>query len=1026
MTGVESQGVEFILRFRDEATSQISTAEGAYNSLVSAMNKVLQTEKAFAEAATDAITRTAAAMKRAGGSSLITPLTIDPSRMQLISQFEQISMQWFRDIGNMYGRYLAQVRGAITTTGTMRDILVGLAEAAKEGSGGIDSFFKAARKFTSMKFDKEGSFGQLLSNLQDIVKVFLEFFETSGKAAAGADKIADSTEGVGKAARKAKPALVELLEALRRAFTGREATAANQGAAQLAGTVEDLSRNAQQANFHMLDVRDGIRKAGAEAKDKGGMFDALKGKLGDLKKSFGDIATIGQIAFGALVGGKAAQVYMSLEDYAWRMKQQTGEMTVGTRELTLQIGRMALEAKTSQGIMGAIWSETARLSGGIYKVSDSLKKHLAQTAEMFKESPELIAQVAMKLKEVGQLSDAETIQMMSRIEQFSKGSKLAFGEWAQMTADMTDQFRIMAQSYGMSEKQVMQNVMPSVAAINRAMQDVYGSSEGAMKAIRATISFVGDEFQEVNTLLAGTGATVDSLRQSLMAGDATGFMRQLREAVQSWETMGPAGASLMQNFSQHIGMSVEEMKALGKTTDEQMAVILRSIGSADSAVQEHNKRWEEFNKTFSQRLAKFQSVLEFYAMTLFPIIDKWILTPLEKVSDVIRWIAEKDLQLFGVKMNDVVATALGIGAAYLAWVQFGRIIGGLGKLFGLAGTAAKEAALIVTVNGQRALVTTEAHAAAETVLASRLAATAAAARLTTGSILGLSAANEAAAASAATAGLASTGAAARMGALGTAAGAAAGRGMLAAAGSFLARLNPYLLAALTGWTVGDLIAGWFPKFNEALTQIALRISPDWVIKLFKWEGFENQFSEYCKALDEIQKQYGDKAAEHFRLLMKENQGFDKMSIDQFREFMRKKREEAAGAVGAQTPEVPHASNAVPAASNAEPVASSVSQYSASEPVMVDPVTGKTTAPQDDEALKDIKANYGFDTSASRPTQTTRDDVRDEKAGPKGEEMAELLRENNAHLRWIREYAASILAKQDRVMNPRNTLFTQGV
>lgn len=989
MTGVEASGVEFILRFRDEASTQIGTAEQAYNSLVAAMQKVLQAEKSFSEGAIESMNRSAAAAKRAGGSALITPLTVDPSRMQLISQFEQISMTWFRDIGALYGKYLTQVRAAVTTTGLMRDVVVGLSEAAKEGSGGVDSLFRMARKFTSMKFDKDGSLGQFLAHLQDIVKVFADFYESSGEAAKGADQVASSIDGVSKAATASKPKLHSFLEALQKAFTPREATTAAQGVGQVERGVDKLGDSAQKASFHMLDVRDGIRKVGQEAGNKGGFLDGLKDKFKSLKGAIGDIATVGQLAFAALVGGKAAQAWSSLEDVAFRIKTQTGDISINTKQLVKDMADLALKNNVTQQGFAAVSEIVAKLGGNVNAVSTSTKVMIAQLSELTGAGPELVGSFAMKLREVGKLTDDELKHEMAVMWQLQKGAKIGAAEWMQIFDDMSDQTRQMAKSYEMTEKQIIQGLYPAIAQGLRATQDVYGDPEVMKMAIKSTLSWAGEEFQQINQLLASTGVSIQELQKDLISGNMEGFIGKLKQAVDFWDRSGAAGQTMMENFARNMNVSVEGLRSMSKITPDVLKNAGKNIDPA-SAMTQFQRDWQEFLTTFSKRWSVFQEQMQYWAQRLFPIIDKYILTPLESVSNLLKQIGTEG----GDTLKDTVALVIGLTSAWMSMRIVVSIFSNISRALGITTGAVKANTAAVEMNATKVIMQKNALTGATTATW--------------------------------TFSTASDVATAKVGLMSRALGVAA----TAAKGFFYAWM---------AWEVGDFVGKVLLQIVPGLKQLDEFLT-NWVAEhvpafldffSFRWmkdgaSSYAEQYKEYIKKLKEIQISQGEDAATKFRGLMANDQGFAEMSIDKFKDFMETQRQSLGGPKAAPSAADPKSMNSDPAA----PAAKSPEVNTAPKPapntssderILVDPVTGKTSykEPYDEEIANAL--------GQSRPTQTVRDDIRDEKGGDSnnGVQIAELLRENNAHLKWIREYAADAASRMKNV-TPRNTSFVQGL
>ena len=106
MNGVEAEGIDFILRFRDAASDQIGIAESAYKRLVSAMQEVISTERAFGNVISETLNIVSKQMQQ-NPYPIVTPLTMSPDQLGMMGQLEQASVAWFRRISNQFLGYIS-------------------------------------------------------------------------------------------------------------------------------------------------------------------------------------------------------------------------------------------------------------------------------------------------------------------------------------------------------------------------------------------------------------------------------------------------------------------------------------------------------------------------------------------------------------------------------------------------------------------------------------------------------------------------------------------------------------------------------------------------------------------------------------------------------------------------------------------------------------------------------------------------------------------------------------------------------
>jgi hypothetical protein len=127
---VEAEGIDFILRFRDLSSQQINTAEKAYSKLVSSMQKLITTQRAFSDSILETLNVASTALKN-NPFPLATPMTISPEQVAAMAQFEGRAVAWFRNMSNQMLGYINRVRRATLSTNELRNSILKTVDALK-------------------------------------------------------------------------------------------------------------------------------------------------------------------------------------------------------------------------------------------------------------------------------------------------------------------------------------------------------------------------------------------------------------------------------------------------------------------------------------------------------------------------------------------------------------------------------------------------------------------------------------------------------------------------------------------------------------------------------------------------------------------------------------------------------------------------------------------------------------------------------------------------------------------------------
>lgn len=128
---VEAEGIDFILRFRDEASGKLNMAEKGYTKLVSAMQNLITTQRAFSDSILETLNTASTALKN-NPFPIATPITISPDQVSMMAQFEAQAVAWFRNMSNQMLTYINRVRRAMVVTQGLRDTIQGILKDLKD------------------------------------------------------------------------------------------------------------------------------------------------------------------------------------------------------------------------------------------------------------------------------------------------------------------------------------------------------------------------------------------------------------------------------------------------------------------------------------------------------------------------------------------------------------------------------------------------------------------------------------------------------------------------------------------------------------------------------------------------------------------------------------------------------------------------------------------------------------------------------------------------------------------------------
>lgn len=669
MNGVEADGIDFILRFRDAASDQIGIAESAYKRLVSAMQEVISTERAFGNVISETLNIVSKQMQQ-NPYPIVTPLTMSPDQLGMMGQFEQASVSWFQRISNQFLGYINRVRMAQGNTESLRLSLHGLMESFRQSVGvmrGATAYFKA---FSGIDFGSvtglSGKMRKFLKDVQVLVRAFLEW-------------------------EKVSPEWRKQMRQNEKAINDQ------------AGATEKLAGAAQKAGFHNLDVRDSTNKAAQAAiKAKApfaGLFDIFT-KIANVKWALGGIAS-------GVMFNQAVQRFASIEDAALATRVRVGE-TVGSldnlidkfRDLARQSGYSAIE-------VGGAFASIAQRAGRVTKATDTLAITATSFAKLAQVAPEYAGQIAGTLVGIFHMTEQQADHMMKMALRAQQGSKiLAAADFLTGMTDQLEMYQKAAYKTGMSIEQFMARSAAGVMGVSKAITNAGGSAAQVNTIIEGLTNVTSDAAKGLMGVAAAAGYNYNQLQAMVKEGRVEEATAVLIEGLKKMQSQyGLYTTEAMSKFSQSIGASENFMYDLLRTNISGMRTYSAELRRTDEIEKNFMKMVEERKNTWRGIFEDLSTIWEYFTSgigqalkyTIGPVIHG-IATLLKTaagipgVSQAIQVLIATLGALSTIGTIQYIAGLAGQGGILARLFGFAGRLPGLSRIFGTTATEAAAAA----------------------------------------------------------------------------------------------------------------------------------------------------------------------------------------------------------------------------------------------------------------------------------------------------------------------------------------------
>lgn len=546
MNGVEAEGIDFILRFRDAASDQIQIAEQGYRRLVSAMQEVIQTHRAFGNSVVETIANVAKQMSAKGGVPIVTPLTMNEGQLGLMDQFKIAAAGWFQSITTHFTRYNQRVQASVLTTNQLRGSVGGLITDFQGYGGTLKDLFPMLEQFTKMKFGgmQSDGFRRIMIDLRNLVKNFMDVVKIS-------------------------PEFQKAMKENTRSVGG------------LAGSTRSLSEATQRANFHGIDSENILERQRKKAGETQKSFDGLLKTMGN----FSQLKWVaGMTGFG-IATNQFIQKFSSLEDAAMDVKVRLGDMAGSVDDIVARFVKLGKQAGHSALETGSAFAMIAQKSGRINEATDALTVTTVNFAKLARVAPEYAGQIAGTL--VGALKQTERqseqlLKMAIKAQQGAKNNMAATDFLATMT-DNVDLFTRAAMAAGQSVDVFVEKNAAGVMAMQKALSSVYGDATQATKMISALSSAITDDSKQMMAMSAWGQRNYFQMRELMKQGRMDEvYVTMINAAKRMFQESGGMINERIESFAQAVGMEAKDIRELSRMSTEDVRRFTAELKNTNS------------------------------------------------------------------------------------------------------------------------------------------------------------------------------------------------------------------------------------------------------------------------------------------------------------------------------------------------------------------------------------------------------------------------------------------------------------
>lgn len=533
MSGVEAEGIDFILRFRDAASDQIQIAEQSYRRLVSSMQEVIATHRAFGNSIVETMGLVQKQMTKGGGVPLVTPLTMNEGQIGLMDQFQLAAASWFQQIAAHFARYSSRAQASTQSTEALRGSISGLIGDFQGYGASIRQIFPLLEQFTRMKFGglQSDPLRRIMIDLKGIVKAFLDMVKVSPEFQ-------------------------------------KQMKETNKDLGNLADTTGRLAKETQKTNFHGIDNEAIMERQRKKAVDANKSFDSLLKTMGNLSQVKW---VLGAAGFG-IATNQFIQKFSSLEDAAMAVRVRIGDMGGSIDDLVGKFVKLGKESKHSALETGSAFAMIAQKAGRITEATNALTVTTMHFSKLAQVAPEYAGQIAGTLVGALKLTERQSESLLKMALKAQQGAKnMTATEFLTPMTDNIDMFIRAADAAGQSVDVFVQRNAAGMMAMQKALSNVYGDATQATRMMAALSSAVSDDSKQMMAMSAWGRENYFQMRQMMAEGRMEDvYATMITAAKKMYQESGGMVNERIESFAQAIGMEAKDIRELSRMSTEDL------------------------------------------------------------------------------------------------------------------------------------------------------------------------------------------------------------------------------------------------------------------------------------------------------------------------------------------------------------------------------------------------------------------------------------------------------------------------
>lgn len=599
--GVEAEGISFILRFRDEATSHLTTAEQAYRRLVGAMRDVISTDRSMANSVAESIS-TVASQLRKNPYPLLTPLTASPDQIARVGSFESVVTSWYQSVVRQLTQYASRMRQSVTSTEALRTSIAALLKDLKGYGEGLKGVLPYLKEFAAMKFDlKSGPIRRFVNDLQQLVRSMLHM-------------------------AKASP---EFRKAMKNAKVDFDA---------LDETTSRLSRSTQGANLHGKDLEEQLKRNADGANRARKPFQdlyAVMDKMAAIRYAAGAAASL-------LLLNQSVQKFSNVEDAALAVQVRMGAVGGSISDLVTRFQKLSVESGYTAAEVGGAFALIAEKSGRLNTATDNLAITAAGLAKLTQSAPEMVGSVTGQLMSMYKLTEKQADIVLKMTYAAQKGAKnMQAMDFLTPFIEKFQMFEGAAKTAGQTVDVFFGKNVGTIMAMSKALTNAMGSAEAAHDAIAGLTNAIGDEGRKMQTIAAFGQSQYLHMRDLLKEGrleDVYAIM--IKSAQKIAGESDDMYRTRLEAFSKATGIQVERVQDLARVSEESMRKYVSDLSNVSKSERSFNADIVAYHKTVTGMLNDIKSIWSSIEIGAGKILGATLGPVLHKIAELTKWMVQ--------------------------------------------------------------------------------------------------------------------------------------------------------------------------------------------------------------------------------------------------------------------------------------------------------------------------------------------------------------------------------------------------